>query len=102
MAEARWSHLFVCRGPDCASRGAQDVYTALAWEVERRGLGERVVQVQCGCVGPVCGAGPVACSYPSGVWYGGLTSADVGEIVREDLAQGRAVERLVVGRLDAP
>ncbi len=52
------AHVLVCRGPDCASRGAQDVYTAVAWEVERRGLSEEVVQTQCGCVGPLCGERP--------------------------------------------
>jgi (2Fe-2S) ferredoxin len=32
--------------------------------------------------------------YPEGVWYAGVTVADVAEIVREHLVSGRPVERL--------
>ncbi len=94
------AHVLVCRGPDCASRGAQDVYTALAWEVERQGLSEEVVQTQCGCVAPLCGAGPVVCSYPSGAWYAPVTPGDVPEIVERDLAGGEAVEHLAAAQLE--
>lgn len=93
------SHVLVCRGPDCMSRGAQDVYTEIALAVEREGLSDAVTQTVCGCVGPLCGQGPVVCAYPSGAWYVGATPADAGEIVREDLAGGRPVERLAASRL---
>ena len=53
------AHVLVCRGPDCASRGAQDVYTAMACaRSSARGLSEEVVQSQSGCIGPLCGGGP--------------------------------------------
>ena len=63
------AHVLVCRGPDCSARGAQEVYTAVAWEIERQGLSDEVVQTQSGCVGPLCGGGPVVCCYPTGAWY---------------------------------
>jgi (2Fe-2S) ferredoxin len=94
------AHALVCRGPDCSSRGAQDVYTALAWEVERQGLGDEVVQTQCGCVGPLCGAGPVVCCYPTGAWYAPVTPADVAEIVARDLGRGEVADDLAAARLD--
>ena len=94
------AHLLVCRGPDCAARDAQDVYTALADAVEERGLSGEVTQTQCGCVGPLCGSGPVVCCYPSGAWYAPVTAGDAAEIVREDLDGGRVVERLVAARLE--
>lgn len=93
------AHVLVCRGPDCASRGSQDVYTAVAAEVGRRGLDEEVVQTVSGCVGPLCGSGPVVCCYPTGAWYAGVEAADVAEIVEEDLAGGRMVEWLVGARV---
>ncbi|MGD9571717.1 MAG: ferredoxin [Thermoleophilia bacterium] len=94
-------HVLVCRGPDCLSRGAQDVYTALAAETHRLGLSdEEVVQSVCGCVGPVCGAGPVVCCYPTGAWYTGVTPDDVPEIVQHDIAGGRVVERLEARRVE--
>jgi (2Fe-2S) ferredoxin len=92
-------HLLVCRGPDCGSRGAQDVYTALAFEVDRQGLVDEVVQSQCGCIGPLCGRGPVVLSYPTGAWYAGVEAGDAPAIVGEDLADGRPVERLLALRL---
>jgi (2Fe-2S) ferredoxin len=34
--------------------------------------------------------------YPEGVWYGGVTPADVPEIVDRHLVGGAPVERLVI------
>ncbi len=94
------AHVLICRGPDCTSRGSHDVYTAFAGEVHAQGLSGAVVQTQCGCVGPLCGRGPVVCSYPSGVWYAAVAPADVAGIVSEDLGRGAAVEHLVAARLE--
>lgn len=93
------AHVLVCRGPDCMSRGAQDVYTQVAVEVEQQGLGEVVVQTVCGCVGPLCGQGPVVCVYPSGTWYAGVSPVDAAEIVRDDVAGSHPVGRLMAARL---
>jgi (2Fe-2S) ferredoxin len=94
------AHLLVCRGPDCASRGAQDVYTALAWEVERQGLSDEVVQTQCGCVGPLCGAGPVVCCYPTGAWYAPVGAGDAARLVEADLGRGEVRDDLARARLE--
>lgn len=94
------AHALVCRGPDCSSRSAQDVYTALAWELERQGLGEEVVQTQCGCVGPLCGGGPVVCCYPTGAWYAPVSPEDVATIVARDLGRGEVADDLAAARLD--
>lgn len=94
-------HVLICRGPDCLSRGAQDTYTAFTRELAALGGAEDdVVQTQCGCVGPMCGAGPTVCVYPDGVWYGGVTADDAHEIVTGHIAGGAPVERLVAARLD--
>lgn len=96
------AHVLICRGPDCLSRGSQETYTAFTRELAALGLEEdEVVQTQCGCVSPMCGAGPTVCVYPDGVWYGAVAAGDAGEVVREHIAGGRAVERLVSGRLGA-
>jgi (2Fe-2S) ferredoxin len=88
------THLLVCRGPDCTSRGSHAVYTRFATQVHEAGLDGAVVQTQTGCVAPVCGSGPVVCCYPTGAWYVGVTPDDVPEIVGRDLARGEIVERL--------
>ena len=63
------AHVLVCRGPDCTSRGSQDVYTEMASQCAAQGLVDEVVQTQSGCIGPLCGSGPVVCCYPTGAWY---------------------------------
>jgi (2Fe-2S) ferredoxin len=93
------AQVLVCRGPDCHSRGGQDVYTALAGAVAAAGLADEVVQTQCGCVGPLCGRGPVVLTYPAGCWYAGVSPADADEIAVADLDGGRPVERLLAMRL---
>jgi len=62
-------------------------------------MADQVVQTQRGCVGPLCGRGPVVLSYPSGCWYAEVSPADARAIAAEDLAEGRPVERLVAMRL---
>lgn len=93
------SHVLICRGPDCMSRGSHEVYTEFATEVERQGLGASVVQTQCGCVGPLCGKGPVVCAYPTGTWYSPVCAADVAEIVARDLGRAQRVDRLVAATI---
>ena len=94
------AHVLVCRGPDCTSRGSHDVYTEMATQCAAQEVGDEVVQSQSGCIGPLCGSGPVVCCYPTAAWYAPVTPADVAEIVRSDLTEGRVVTRLEAGRLE--
>jgi (2Fe-2S) ferredoxin len=55
-----------------------------------------VAVTACDCLGP-CFDGPNLVIYPEGVWYAGVTAADVQEIVERHLVGGAVVERL---RLD--
>ena len=42
--------------------------------------------------------------YPEGVWYGGVTTADLDEIIERHVLKGEIVERLLIHPLegDAP
>lgn len=53
-----------------------------------------VAVTPCGCLGP-CFDGPNLVVYPDGVWYAGVTPADVAELVERHLVAGEVVERLV-------
>ncbi len=96
-------HVFVCtnkRPPghpkgSCADRGCNDVMLAFADEVERLELFETVKVNKSDCLGP-CRAGPTAVVYPEGAWYGGLTVADVREIVQAHFIDGQPVARLLL------
>ena len=100
-------HVFVCanarpeRGrPSCAGRGADTLVTSLTLAVLRRGLGSEVAVTTSGCLGP-CFEGPNVVVYPDGVWYAGVTEADVDDVV-EHLAGGPVVERLRRREEDEP
>jgi (2Fe-2S) ferredoxin len=94
-------HLFVCHNdrpvggrPSCGAGGAAEVLSAL-----QRAIGGdpdlwgQVAITPCACLGP-CFEGPTIVVYPDAVWYGGVTAADVPELVSSHLREGRPVQRL--------
>ena len=98
-------HVFVCenRRPEsdprgcCAARGSAEVREAFKVELRRRGLKGLARANSAGCL-DACAFGPTVVIYPDGVWYGGVTPADVPEIVESHLLNGKPVERLLVRR----
>ncbi len=100
-------HIFVCenRRPDadergsCAARGGEAVRQAFKDELRRRGLKGEVRANGAGCL-DACGHGPAVVIYPEGTWYGGVTPADVPEIVERHLIGGQPVERLRLPKLE--
>jgi len=92
-------HVFVCdqQKPEgvacCAARGAGQILEALRREVNARGLEDEVHVTTCGSLG-LCEHGPNLVVYPEGIWYSGVTPADVTEIVRSHFQQDTPVERL--------
>ncbi len=99
-------HLFVCenvRSPEaprgcCAARGAAAVRARLKERLEARGLKGLARANSAGCLDQ-CAHGVVVVIYPEQIWYGGVTLADVDEIV-DALAAGRVVERLRIPDAD--
>src|SRR5450759_2389973 len=92
-------HVFVCDQqkpegvPCCAARGSGQILEALRCEVNARGLEDEVQVTACGSLG-LCEHGPNLVVYPEGVWYSGVTPADVPEIVRSHFEEDTPVERL--------
>jgi (2Fe-2S) ferredoxin len=96
-------HLFVCtneRAPgdargSCSARGSLEVAAALKEKVHACGL-KRIVRVnKAGCLDQ-CARGVTLVVYPEGVWYGGVTTADVDELVERHLVRGERVTRLEI------
>jgi (2Fe-2S) ferredoxin/precorrin-6B methylase 2 len=93
-------HVFACDqrkpegAPCCSERGSAAVIEALRREIGARGLVDVVQVTTCGSIG-LCERGPNLVVYPEGVWYSGVTPADVSEIVAEHFQNGRPVDRLM-------
>lgn len=98
-------HVFVCvnRRPSdhprgsCSRRGGQEVRDRLKVAAKNADLSGRVRINAAGCLDQ-CERGVTVVVYPEAVWYGGVTTDDVDEIVREHLVAGRPVERLRIDR----
>jgi (2Fe-2S) ferredoxin/predicted O-methyltransferase YrrM len=92
-------HVFVCDqqksegAPCCAARGSGQVLEALRREIITHGLEDEVQVTSCGSLG-LCEHGPNLVVYPEGIWYSGVTVADVTEIVRSHFQQDTPLERL--------
>jgi (2Fe-2S) ferredoxin/SAM-dependent methyltransferase len=93
-------HVLACdqRKPDglscCNSHNSSGVIDALRKELAIRGMLEDVQLTTTGSLG-LCDRGPNWVVYPEGIWYSGVTPADVPEIVSEHFQNGRPVERLI-------
>ena len=96
-------HVFVCineRAADnprgcCKAKGGVDVRDRLKVELKKRGLTKTIRANNAGCLDQ-CEYGVTVVVYPEQVWYGGVTEADIAEIVDEHLVHGRVVERLLL------
>ncbi|MBA3501018.1 MAG: (2Fe-2S) ferredoxin domain-containing protein [Myxococcota bacterium] len=96
-------HVFVCineRSADhpkgcCKARGGVEVRDALKAELTRRGLSKQIRANNSGCLDQ-CEHGVAVVVYPEQVWYGGVTVADVPEIVEKHLVGGEPVTRLLM------
>jgi (2Fe-2S) ferredoxin len=93
-------HVFVCDqkkpegAPSCCARGSAEVIEALQREILAHRLEDDVQVTTCGSLG-LCEWGPNMIVYPEGVWYAGVTPADVPEIVRSHFEENTPLERLV-------
>jgi (2Fe-2S) ferredoxin len=98
--EAFHFHVFVCdqKKPagvaGCCTRGGEETLEALRREIIARGLEDEVQVTACGSLG-LCDWGPNMIVYPEGVWYCGVSAADVPEIVRSHFEENTPLERLV-------
>jgi (2Fe-2S) ferredoxin len=78
--------VFVCTNlrPDgrtcCSQRGSDRIRDLLKDWVKRHGLDDRVRVSKSGCLDR-CSEGPNVMIFPDGIWYRGVTEADVPAII---------------------
>ena len=82
----------------CARRGGNEVREKFKLVFKERGLKGTYRANASGCLDQ-CKSGCTVVVYPDAVWYGGVTVADVDEIVEKHVLGGEPVARL---RIDEP
>ena len=96
-------HIFVCENQRvaghpkgcCADKGSPEVRSRFKALIHEHGLKGRVRANAAGCLDQ-CASGVTVVIYPEGVWYAGVTLADVEEIFARHILRGEVVERLVL------
>jgi len=94
-------HVLVClntRPPgnpkgSCGEKGSEEVFDTLKRMVKERGLARRVIVSRTSCL-KHCSRGITIAVYPDNVWYSGVRTSDLDEILASHLVEGRPVERL--------
>ncbi len=96
-------HIFICGNrrppgaprPCCDPQGEAALQKLFKEKLAVLGLKGKVRANQSGCLDQ-CEHGPNVVIYPDAVWYGGVTAADVDEIIACHILGGKPVERLML------
>ena len=96
-------HIFVCtnqRPPEnprgcCDPEGLGSLQLRFKQELAARGLKASVRANRAGCLDQ-CEHGPTVAIYPEAVWYGGVSAADVAEIIESHIVNQIPVARLML------
>ena len=78
----------------CKAKGGIEVRDALKAGLTARGISKIVRANNAGCLDQ-CERGVSVVVYPEQVWYGGVTVADIDEIIERHVIGGHIVERLL-------
>jgi len=87
------SHVLVCGGSPCVSKGCKAIREEIERLVKERRLDREVCIIETGCLGP-CEEGPIVVVYPEGTVYSHVNIKIAREIVSEHLVKGKPVKRL--------
>jgi (2Fe-2S) ferredoxin len=97
------SHIFLCTGPKCCTEQEGQE----SWEYLKRRMRDLnlvngpVYRTKVGCL-RICQAGPVALTYPDGIWYKGMTPEALERVLQEHILGGEPVEEFVIARNPLP
>ena len=83
------------RKPSCGPRGGLDVYRRFKDGVRARGIRDHVMVVRTGCL-KHCSQGIAVNVWPLNLWYRGVTTGDVDEILDRSVVAGEEIERLAM------
>jgi NADH-quinone oxidoreductase subunit F len=84
----------VCAGTGCKAFGAYKLLDAFKKELKKRKLDKKVELRATGCHG-FCERGPLVLFFPEGMLYQKVQPKDVEAIVKDTVAKGKVIERLL-------
>jgi (2Fe-2S) ferredoxin len=91
-------HVFICTGPRCTQRGAQQLWKTLRRHLlahDRVETPGGVLLTRTHCQFP-CNLGPVLTVYPDACWYGVHSDEHVQRLVEQHLLGGEVVDDLLI------
>ena len=96
-------HIFVCQNErssedprgSCTARGSAKVLEAFKEKLVQAGYKRIVRPNKAGCLDQ-CAHGVCVVVYPDAVWYGGVSTGDVDEIIQRHVIGGVPVGRLLI------
>jgi (2Fe-2S) ferredoxin len=96
-------HIFICTNQRdassprgcCNPSGQGELQKQFKEKLKARGLDRRFRANKAGCLDQ-CEHGPNLVIYPEAVWYGGVSAADLDEIIDSHLVGGKPVVRLML------
>lgn len=95
-------HIFICTNQrkegernSCGEACGMELVKAFKKALKDKNLNEEIRAQRAGCL-DACDYGPSVVVYPEGIYYGGVQTTDVDEIIREHLLNNRPVQRLII------
>ena len=95
-------HIFICTNQrkdgerkSCGEACGMELVKAFKKSMKEKGLQGRMRAQRSGCL-DACEFGPSIVVYPEGIFYGGVQTGDVEQIVNEHLLNDRPVSRLQI------
>ncbi len=85
----------LCDGTTCMQKKSKELEALISQELEKHGLTNKVRLVLSGCLG-MCAKGPIIIVNPGYTIYGGVTEADIPEIIESHIVHKKPVSRLVI------
>lgn len=100
-------HVFICTNQrkegerkSCGEECGMELVKTFKKVLKEKGLKGSIRAQRAGCL-DACDYGPSMVVYPEGIFYGGVKTEDVNEIVDEHLISNRPVKRLIIDFSDS-
>ncbi|TSA30741.1 MAG: (2Fe-2S) ferredoxin domain-containing protein [Ignavibacteriales bacterium] len=96
-------HIFICENKSeaghprgcCSEKGSVEIRELFKKQLKELGLNPKVRANNSGCL-DACEFGPTVLIYPEQIWYGGVKSEDVEEIIQNHIINNELVKRLLI------